>query len=319
MIIYRNKEIDYAEKIIKDGFQTNFTTYELKILAKYYKYKDNKPKERKALLYEFCEKNILSFNKVKYFKIINTALNHAANKNSKIIQIDSINITKNEVEYVNNLNVEYDHKKVLFCLFVESKLNILKYKMRYNEDCNGKLFGGAKGSYYKDLSELAGLPQSVDINKIINHLSDAGLVTTINRGKIYLTFIDNITINEDIAFKINTFDNTGMYFDYYNGSDKVIKCERCEILVEKTVNNKKYCDSCSKEIKMKKDRERMETIRNSRKQENWLNLVISMLSRFLETIAYKEEDIVISTPSVYFFILFFYLINKYKTLVIYQL
>lgn len=247
MIIYRNKEIDYAEKILKDGFQTNFTTYELKILAKYYKYKDIKSQQRKELLYEFCEKNIKNFNKVKYFKTINSALNHATNKNNKIIQIDSINITKSEVEYLNNLDIEYDHKKVLFCLLVESKLNILKYKMRYGEDCNGKLFGGAKVSYYKDLSEFTGLSQSVDINKIINHLSDNGLVTTINRGKIYLTFIENIDAGEDIAFEIKTFDNTGMYMDYYNGSDKIIKCECCDELVEKTANNRKYCVECWKE------------------------------------------------------------------------
>ena len=265
MIQFRYNEKKYAEEILKKGFLTQYHRYELKILVKYYKeVLAEKASERKKLVYQFCENNIVKFNRVKYFKIINSALAYGSKRINKLILIESIPITKNEIKYINGLEIDSVHKKILFTFIVKNKLNKEMSKQIYGKVSDYNIFGG-KTESYKEVFEMSRLSGEYDINKLVNGLSNLGYVDVRTRGKINLSFIDDIVVNKDekgnkidnIVFEITNFDNVGYYFDWYNGDDKYMKCENevCGEIIKKTNGNIKYCIDCAKKMQFNQKKE----------------------------------------------------------------
>jgi hypothetical protein len=277
LVIYRCKENDYAKKIEKDGFQTSFILYELKILAQYYKQEGKKSQEIEDLIYEFCKNNICNFNEVKYFRMINKVLNYANKKTNKLIQIENIPVLNCEFEYINSQNIDYENKKVLFCLLIENKIGRIIMETKTGEKQYGIVFGGDNKGKYRDLTKIVGLKKTNEIHKVINSLANDKYVKILDRGKFLLEFINQIDYSdlsfdkdgnlEDkcVCFKMTTFDESGMYFDFYNGDKKVIKCEICGRFILKTINNKKYCNVCSKKV--------MQEQKNFWKNKNKKNIV----------------------------------------------
>jgi len=265
MIQFRYNEKKYAEEILKKGFLTQYHRYELKILVKYYKeVLAEKASERKKLVYQFCENNIVKFNRVKYFKIINSALAYGSKRINKLILIESIPITKNEIKYINGLEIDSVHKKILFTFIVKNKLNKEMSKQIYGKVSDYNIFGG-KTESYKEVFEMSRLSGEYDINKLVNGLSNLGYVDVRTRGKINLSFIDDIVVDKDdkgnkidnIVFEITNFDNVGYYFDWYNGDDKYMKCENevCGEIIKKTNGNIKYCIDCAKKMQFNQKKE----------------------------------------------------------------
>ena len=248
MIKYNEKL--YAERLLKEGFLTKYIAYELKILVKYYKQEMKiSAKQRKILIYEFCEKYIIEFNRVKYFKIINSALRYGSKGINKLIVINSIQVTDKEIEYINGLEIEEYYKKVLFTLMIKTKLNKELCLQKFNNASKFNFFGG-KVELYKEIKQMSKIPDTYDINIIINDLSNMGYIDIRNRGRVNLLFIENIELSKNFVFEVNNFYNIGYYFDWFNGNNGVIKCENdgCEELVKKTGKNQKYCKECWKEI-----------------------------------------------------------------------
>ena len=265
MIQFRYNEKKYAEEILKKGFLTQYHRYELKILVKYYKeVLEEKASERKKLVYEFCENNIVKFNRVKYFKLINSALAYGSKRINKLILIESVPITKNEIKYINGLKLDSIHKKILFTFIVKNKLNKEMSKQIYGKVSDYNIFGG-KTESYKEVFEMSRLSGEYDINKLVNGLSNLGYVDVRTRGKINLSFIDDIVVDKDdkgnkidnIVFEITNFDNVGYYFDWYNGDDKYMKCENevCGEIIKKTNGNIKYCIDCAKKMQFNQKKE----------------------------------------------------------------
>lgn len=271
MVVYRFKERDYAKRIMEGGFQTRYMLYELKILAKYYKELGYKPKKREELIYKFCEEHIKNFNKVKYFRKIKTVLNYATNKKNKTLQIDKINITKSELNYINGLKISNLHKKVVFCLLVENKLSRQVSKIINNgTGYEGVVFGGNRRGVYKDLCEVAEVKSYTRINEIINELKNKEVVNIIGRGKISLDFINNIEKCEDVALCVTNFENTGLYYDKHVGDKKVLRCELCRNLIRQKSNRTKYCDECLRRKQLIWDKEYQKKKYNSRVLEKTL-------------------------------------------------
>lgn len=249
MVVYRFKEREYAEKIISDGFQTRYVIYELKILAKYYKSVGKKPKEIRELITEFCRSNIDGFNEVKYFRKINSVLNYANNKKNKLFQIENVEVMKSELDHITSLkNLDNRHKRVLFCLLVENKIS-RKLSEIINGEENayvGSVFGCNRTATYKDLADVSGVGGYAAISKIIKELTDRGFLDVLNRGKIDLKFVEDMDITDEVGIKVSTFENTGLFYDYFIGDDSVIDCEMCGKLIKKKSNNAKYCEICWK-------------------------------------------------------------------------
>ncbi|MCY8466890.1 hypothetical protein [Bacillus atrophaeus] len=238
------KEKDYAELLLKKGFiSKNFGT-EMKILAKYFKSLGKKPKEREKLLYKFCEKHIVDFSRVLYFKKINSALNYTRKKENVLINIDQIEITKNELEVIDSLDVDHVQKKLCFTLFTLNKLYSTIHEIKYG-DKNIEHFYGGNNKKYKELIDAS--HTSLTANKlhlIIGELASKGIVEIRNKGFIKLSFIYEIYPDNEVAVIINSFDDIGLYYDLYTGQPKVKRCSECKTPIKATSNRTKLCSAC---------------------------------------------------------------------------
>lgn len=265
MIQYKYNEEEYAKQIEKNGFLTKYHMYELTILVKYWKSQGIKPKQRKEMIYEFCEKHIENFNKVKYFRKINTVLRNGSKKDNPLIIVKEIPITDREIEYINGLNIDYNYKKVLFTLLVNNKIKKEVCRIRYGDVLKFNYVGG-KQKYFNEIFEMSKIPNTYKINNIINYLSNNGYIDIRTKGKINLLFVESIESSNKVVFNITTFDNIGYYFDWYNGDEKIIRCENCGKLIKQTSNRKKYCSSCWKDKDAELNKQRCKRYYHKKKQ-----------------------------------------------------
>ncbi|MGX6580117.1 MULTISPECIES: hypothetical protein [Bacillus] len=243
------KEKDYAELLLKKGLiSKNFGT-EMKILAKYFKSLGKKPKEREKLLYEFCENYVTDFSRVLYFKKINSALNYARKKENVLINIDQIEITKNELEVIDSLDVGHVQKKLCFTLLTLNKLYSTIHETKYGEKSEEHFYGG-NNKKYKELIDSS--HTSLTANKlhlIIGELAAKGIVEIRNKGFIKLSFIYEINPDSEVTILINSFNDIGLYYDLYTNQPRVKQCSACNTPIKIKSNKTKYCSSCAKEIK----------------------------------------------------------------------
>ena len=122
--------------------------------------------------------------------------------------------------------------------------------------------GGVKK--YSNIKKMSNIPVKMLLNdEVINELEKLRLVTIVHKGTIILDYINNCKQEGDIVFSITNFNNIGLYLDYYNGENKIIKCENkdCEELFKQSNHTHKYCKICAKDVDREKARERMKNIR----------------------------------------------------------
>lgn len=266
MINYRYNETKYALKILESGFVTKYHVYELKILAKYLKHKGFKPKQRKELIYEFCQKHIEKFNRVLYFKTINSVINYSNKKESNLVDISNIDITETELEFIINSDLPLNEKKILFTLIVMNKINKRISMIMFGVESKHDKFGGKKTNY-RDLLNASKLNGKENIATIIHNLYIKGYLDIEtgfrkDNGKVKLIYLDRIKQCDSTAIKVETFDNIGLYFDYYMEDTKVKKCDKCGTLIRITSNRTKYCKLCSTEINRLDAKNRMQKMRS---------------------------------------------------------
>lgn len=255
---YKYRELEYAKKIYDEGFQTKYVPTELKLVALYMKtVLEYKPKDLREKIYEFCSNNIQGYNRVKYYKVINKAINFATNKKNKLVTIEKIDIYNYEYNYINNLLVcdsngeipsfDYDCKKVAFTLLCIIKINKQICKIKSGKDSKGLHFQGGKKKY-NDLKKMAKINDKLRINEdIIHMLSECNIVTPLHGGLIRLNFVEELNSlssenGDNVAFEVKNFDNAGWYFDYYNGVDKMKLCKHCEQPFKQTKHDILYCN-----------------------------------------------------------------------------
>ena len=113
MNIYKYKDLNYAQKIYKDGFLTKYRDTELKLVALYMRDILNitKKQDRKEALHKFCEKHLPDYHRMKYYKLINKVVDYSCCKKNFLITIDSIPVMKAEIDYINNQELSVDEKK----------------------------------------------------------------------------------------------------------------------------------------------------------------------------------------------------------------
>src|SRR5574344_1460850 len=121
-------QLKYAEAIYNNGFSTLDKSkyyYEIKLLLLYLRDSQNmKPKQREEYIYEFIKKYNPNFNMVLDYRYIDKALRWASNKQHKLKNIESVKIYSAEIDYIKNLEIQEQYKKILFVLLVQGKLNI---------------------------------------------------------------------------------------------------------------------------------------------------------------------------------------------------
>ena len=255
---YREK--DYVEEILNNGFTSKYLLHEMKLLAKYYKELKLSEEERKDKLYSFCEDNIKDFNKVSYFKTINRALNYATNKDEGLVQIDGVNISKIELEYIDKLDIDDNLKKLVFTLLVLTRLNKKYLKSRDGElKTDSYYFGGHNN--YRELTTCSKITFDKkngikNIHDVINILDQKKIVEIVGKGNIKLLFMYEIEDDESKGVLVDKFDVIGYFYDMHKGNKKIKRCEGCGVLVKVTGNRQVYCKECWKEKEMDRQREK---------------------------------------------------------------
>lgn len=232
-------EKKYAEKIIKNGFLSKKIRFELKILAKYYFFSQNLPKkEIKLILEAFCRKNIDGFNLNIDYKMINDAILHLSSKKCQYLIIEEIWISQELIDYINNLDFDNETKKVLFTLSMWGKINL---------ECGYSQEYASSFKDYKDLKLSSNIDSKKNIYDIFNILYEKGFLKMTWQGVAKMIFLENIPQGQDL-YKITDLSKLGLWFDFYNNANNVLKCEQCGTLFQKRISKnspQKKCNDCS--------------------------------------------------------------------------
>lgn len=235
---YKYTELDYAKNIYENGFQSEqHLPTELRLVATYMRrILDYKPKKLREEMYKWCETHINGYKKELYYKRINSAINKACQKGSMLINVESVDFYKHEMNYINDLYImddiddpkeskySYECKKLLFTLLFKMKVNKFITETKNTKpdfEYKGKYFKGGQKKY-TELKKLAKIPEKIRINEdIINNLWVSGLVSPMYNGLVKLNFMDEIyeiekdIKNEDkiVVIQIKDYDCVGWYFD----------------------------------------------------------------------------------------------------------
>jgi hypothetical protein len=274
---YKYTELDYAKKIYENGFQSEqHRPTELRLVATYMRRILNyKPQKLKEEMYKWCEVHILGYKRELYYKMINTAINKACKKGSMLINVESVDFYKYELDYLNGLFImtdidnqeeyeySYECKKLLFTLLFKMKVNKLITETKSLDkdfEYKGKYFKGGQKKY-TELKKLAKIPEKIKINEdIINTLWVNGLVTPMYNGLIKLNFMEelyniqdeNHDLDMSIMLQIKDYELVGWYFDYFNQDKKITFCKECGKIFKKKSNRQEYCsDECFDEYRRK--------------------------------------------------------------------
>jgi hypothetical protein len=275
---YKYNEREYAKIIHKEGFQTRFIKYELVILVKYLKELGRNKKDTEKEVYDFCEKYIEKFNKIKYYKIIDGAIRDGRKRNNKLIVLDSIMIMNSELQLIDSLDVEYEYKKLLLAMLVSKKISFELAKIQPEQKKEEKklsLFVGGSTKKFKEIFKLANITSKYEsegkfytykVDDMINVLVQKNLVNSLenNSGLIYLECLKDIKHDGEIFYELKNkdFDNIGYVFDYYKRENKIKLCSECGSLFKQKSNKQKYCTECSKKKQLEWQKESMKKSRN---------------------------------------------------------
>lgn len=164
----------------------------------------------------------------------------------------SISFCQKEVDFIKKYNK--NEGRIIFYIMCICKMkrsnyiNVVNWSIRneYNDCMNSK--------------SVDNIIRKLNAEKIIK-----SKMTHLKNGEVgFVTIISEEIINMYDENPIFTFTNIGnikLLFDYVVGNNKkVIFCEKCGVIVEKTPN-KKYCDSCIKEKQIEWQRMSMKNIR----------------------------------------------------------
>ena len=181
---------------------------------------------------KWLEKHHDIFSEQGYSKIISDCIKKAAKR--PFYHVDSVKITKNEMEIITSQN-NLRHEKILFVLLCMAKIQ----KASYSFD-NGLI------SYsITDVFKTARVSVPVDERENILHnllkLDLIGLPVKNDTKCLFVKFMDES--EKDIVLELNEQDCGELAYAYlkYTGKSKVSKCSKCGKLIKQS---KKFGDMC---------------------------------------------------------------------------
>ena len=236
-------DLQRVEYVLKNGFIDKYIYSDMRLLALYYRdYLGYSPAKREKELYDFCRKHIANFNEIMYYQIIDKALAYAKKKDKKIIEIDHVDIYKHEMEFIDNLPLEADPKKILFTLLVKIKLNGIAVKMISGEECID--FYTSRTLKEADIVKMANLDKKSRQDAYFFLLESEGYITTYHTGSMKIDVFYDIVVpeNDEVIFSIRDYNNIGWHYDYLHNRNNIRLCTICSAPFKANAHNSKYCD-----------------------------------------------------------------------------
>ena len=241
-LILNEKEL--LDKFLNEGYvDEKKPTNTIKILAKYYLSKGMNRSQVYQTIDDFLNKNFEGYNSVNWLRTVKGIINKLyQDKEYNLVVINSINITKNEIDIIkkiNNIRLE----KLAFTLLVYAKI----YNQLNHSDSN---WVNEQHRYIFSDAKVAAT--KIEQGKMVHTLKELGLVdvsVVVDNTNIKVNFIDN---DNEVVIKITDFRNFVYEYLKYFEYDKYMRCVKCNLLI-KTKNNKhQYCPECAKEVNIKK-------------------------------------------------------------------
>ena len=249
-----------AEAVIKDGFPNGNIDYsKMYLVAKYLRknLKYGAVRLERELIH-FCQTQNPNFNPIieseALKKWVNSAISFGLRK------VNSVTMTQKEIDFLKTIKIIKD-RKILYITLLFSKA----LKQGSTKLIKGKVKLSTSPHYYvhysnfQNILRLAGIKNVSDLGLALIYRNYHDCFTFYNAEKelIRLEYVDK----EGSGIEIENMDDLMSYYDAFFGKSS-LNCEKCGKTIEKTGNNKKYCNSCAREIKAEKDRVRMMRIRS---------------------------------------------------------
>jgi hypothetical protein len=253
-------ETEIALKSIDTGYIDNKKpTNTIRLLIKYYHSKGMIKEQIRSQIEDFMKKNYDEFNSSNWQNTLDRMIRTYTknDNNSKLIDIDNVNITINElnkIKELDNLKLE----KIAFVLLVYAKvLN------KINEKNNNWVNKSTNVIFPDTLLKDTGKERKLLINKL-KELEYIEYSKKVDKISFKVMYLDE---NSDIRITINDFRDFVLEYLKWKGDD-IGYCENCGKPIKITNNKVKNCKECAKEIKSKQDRIADKKYKEKKRREN---------------------------------------------------
>jgi len=237
-------EINKVNTIIKEGLVDDKPSATIRLLARYYHQQGMDIGQIIKIIDAFMLKNYShKYNSVTWEDMIEGTVKNAIKNNKCLMQVNDVNITETEINYIKSLGND-KFQKLAFTYLVYAKI------LNQMNSLNSNWIGGKyRNEIFKDahVKELG-----KDQLKTIHNMSKCNILKLSKDIANNSISVDNY-IDEDssIIWIIDDFRELGLQWMQYKGDESIKKCECCNKRFKlKTSNsNQKYCKECAKNIK----------------------------------------------------------------------
>ncbi|MED1955090.1 hypothetical protein [Brevibacillus centrosporus] len=239
-------ESDLIKKSLNDGYIDKKPTNTIKLLIKHFYLLGMDKYQVRQSIDSFLNDHLPSFNPVKWDKILDTLVIKAEKEDHKLVMVEKIHITKNELDSIHkidNLNLE----KLAFSYLVYAKI--------YNQINENQ--ANWVNAQRKDIFQDSKISTTIQKQRLmVNDLINLGLIESSKRrnsGNKKVLFIDEAS---EVEVTINDFREISLVYLKWKG-EKIGTClnESCRKLYKITGKNHRMCRECWKEHRREQQRE----------------------------------------------------------------
>ena len=236
-LILNEKEI--LEKSLNEGFvDTDKPTNTIRILAKHYLSIGMNRPQTIFSIDKFFSDNYKGYNTVKWQNTIEKIVNSIhKNKDYKLINIEKVEITENELERIRNINNDR-LERLTFTLLVYAKI--------FNQ-LNENETNWVNSEHKYIFSDARVAVKVREQGEMFYKLREFGLIDI--SKKVDCTNIKINIVDKESKVLITITDFRNFVYEYLKWKgDKIGNCENCGILIKLTNGNLKYCKECAKKV-----------------------------------------------------------------------
>ena len=209
-----------------------------------------KPSEIKRYLLDFITKHCTQhLNESEKIYRVENILKYARNKKNVLIQIEGVKVYAAELEWLKNLDVSSDAKKVIFATIVQKRFDAQCYLQRHPElqkaDESYFLYLRADREKINSIKKAAHI--SANVYDVFHELYEQNMIDT---GYNYFTlkFFNDIALlpqENEGGVEVEFLSAAGLYWREWLGDASIKRCAKCGMPIQKASNRQKWCAACS--------------------------------------------------------------------------
>lgn len=245
-------EIKYAEKCLRNNkIDKTKPARSIRVIARYFQ-----------LVHEMTPSEVLE--NIKGY-VVNCEMSHKVsddflkeyipkvlNEGTPMNVIESIHITQEEIEKIENTGYKKSWKKVLYTMLVHYRTKLI-----WNGTDNYKI-ENVESEIIKDAHVTLSKPKRIDMWR---EMEQDGLISFgigKEAKKITLHYVSNpIEYENSNVIEIEDFDDFYIYYEAYSKKQRIKECQECGGLFVSKTNKAKYCsERCEFSHTRRKERER---------------------------------------------------------------